>query len=133
MVNEYGFTRTNYFQINDLDEFAFLMRSVVANELEVLLRDYHVCFRCSGEIQGIDGEFFSDGNINLEDFLESLQHLLPDGEALILVYTGSISSKDMEAYYYVVTNTQIVYKEIFASTVDTAKSMTNNAAYSVCY
>lgn len=37
MPRDYGFTRTNYFRITDLDEIDFLMNGVIAEDLEVLL------------------------------------------------------------------------------------------------
>ena len=52
MPLEYGFTRTNYFRVIDLDEIDFLMDGVIADDFEVLLRNHSICIRCAGEIQG---------------------------------------------------------------------------------
>ena len=54
MPCEYGFTRTNYFRVTDLDTMDFLMSGVIAEDLEVLLQDSSICIRCAGEIQGMD-------------------------------------------------------------------------------
>lgn len=55
-----------------------------------------------------------------------LQHLLPDGEAIVLVYASAMSSKEIEGYYYVATNNKIVHKDLFHSGVETAQSLTKN-------
>ena len=126
MPCEYGFTRTNYFRVIDLDEIDFLMDGVIADDFEVLLRNHSICIRCAGEIQGIDNELFEDTGAELEDFLKLLQHLLPDGEAIVLVYAGATSSQDIEGYYYVATNSEIVHKDLFHCGVETAQALTKN-------
>ncbi len=68
MPRDYGFTRTNYFRITDLDEIDFLMNGVIAEDLEVLLQDSSICIRCAGEIQGMDDELFEETGKDLEDF-----------------------------------------------------------------
>ena len=126
MPRDYGFTRTNYFRITDLDEIDFLMNGVIAEDLEVLLQDSSICIRCAGEIQGMGDELFEETGKDLEDFLRMLQHLLPDGEAIVLVYASAMSSKEIEGYYYVATNNKIVHKDLFHSGVETAQSLTKN-------
>ena len=126
MPCEYGFTRTNYFRVTDLDTMDFLMSGVIADDFEVLLRNHSICIRCAGEIQGIDNELFEDTGAELEDFLKLLQHLLPDGEAIVLVYAGATSSQDIEGYYYVATNNKIVHKNLYHSGVETAQTLTKN-------
>lgn len=68
MPLEYGFTRTNYFRVIDLDEIDFLMDGVIADDFEVLLRNHSICIRCAGEIQGIDNELFEDQVLSLKIF-----------------------------------------------------------------
>ena len=101
MPRDYGFTRTNYFRITDLDEIDFLMNGVIAEDLEVLLQDSSICIRCAGEIQGMDDELFEET-------------------------ASAMSSKEIEGYYYVATNNKIVHKDLFHSGVETAQSLTKN-------
>ena len=68
MSCEYGFTRTNYFRVTDLDTMDFLMSGVIAEDLEVLLQDSSICIRCAGEIQGMDDELFEETGNDLKDF-----------------------------------------------------------------
>ena len=126
MSCEYGFTRTNYFRVTDLDTMDFLMSGVIAEELEVLVQDSSICIRCAGEIQGMDDELFEETGNDLKDFLRMLQHLLPDGEAIVLVYASAISSKEIGGYYYVATNNEIVHKDLFHCGVETAQALTKN-------
>ena len=126
MSCEYGFTRTNYFRVTDLDTMDFLMSGVIAEDLEVLLQDSSICIRCAGEIQGMDDELFEETGNDLKDFLWMLQHLLPDGEAIVLVYASAISSKEIGGYYYVATNNEIVHKDLFHCGVETAQALTKN-------
>ena len=126
MPCEYGFTRTNYFRVTDLDTMDFLMSGVIAEELEVLLQDSSICIRCAGEIQGMVDELFEETGNDLEDFLRMLQHLLPDGEAIVLVYASAMSSKEIGGYYYVATNSEIVHKDLFHCGVETAQALTKN-------
>ena len=126
MSCEYGFTRTNYFRVTDLDTMDFLMSGVIAEDLEVLLQDSSICIRCAGEIQGMDDELFEETGNDLKDFLRMLQHLLPDGEAIVLVYASAISSKEIGGYYYVATNNEIVHKDLFHCGVETAQALTKN-------
>ena len=126
MSCEYGFTRTNYFRVTDLDTMDFLMSGVIAEDLEVLLQDSSICIRCAGEIQGMDDELFEETGNDLKDFLRMLQHLLPDGEAIVLVYARAISSKEIGGYYYVATNNEIVHKDLFHCGVETAQALTKN-------
>ena len=126
MSCEYGFTRTNYFRVTDLDTMDFLMSGVIAEDLEVLLEDSSICIRCAGEIQGMDDELFEETGNDLKDFLRMLQHLLPDGEAIVLVYASAISSKEIGGYYYVATNNEIVHKDLFHCGVETAQALTKN-------
>ena len=126
MSCEYGFTRTNYFRVTDLDTMDFLMSGVIAEDLEVLLQDSSICIRCAGEIQGMDDELFEETGNDLKDFLRMLQHILPDGEAIVLVYASAISSKEIGGYYYVATNNEIVHKDLFHCGVETAQALTKN-------
>ena len=126
MSCEYGFTRTNYFRVTDLDTMDFLMSGVIAEDLEVLLQDSSICIRCAGEIQGMDDELFEETGNDLKDFLRMLQHLLPGGEAIVLVYASAISSKEIGGYYYVATNNEIVHKDLFHCGVETAQALTKN-------
>ena len=126
MSCEYGFTRTNYFRVTDLDTMDFLMSGVIAEDLEVLLQDSSICIRCAGEIQGMDDELFEETGNDLKDFLRMLQHLLPDGEAIVLVYASAISSKEIGGYYYVATNNEIGHKDLFHCGVETAQALTTN-------
>ena len=74
----------------------------------------------------MDDELFEETGNDLKDFLRMLQHLLPDGEAIVLVYASAISSKEIGGYYYVATNNEIVHKDLFHCGVETAQALTKN-------
>ena len=111
MADYYVKTLTNYFSVTDEEKYKRTIAGCDATaNIEIVTRDHEdgtvkYGFYCNGSIWGLFEEGTEDPNYDL--FCESLQQIIPEGEAVIITEAG------WKAMRYLVANSTIItHKEI---------------------
>ncbi len=94
MANYYAKTRTNYFKVTDEEKLKNIISHTCGGEDDIHLYEETengkkiFMFWCESSIQGLakDGEY---DDCDYDGFLEALQRILPEGEAIIITEVGS--------------------------------------------
>lgn len=135
MANYYGCTRTNYFKVTDEDALVKLIEkcasddpvgvSLWTNEAEDGTKLYG--FGCYGDIEGIgDGEDEDFPDYDYDAFVNELQALLPEGEAVIITHVGHEKLRYLGGNVTVITKDRVEYRYLARVGLDTAREMLDN-------
>ena len=137
MANYKGFTRTNYFSVNDAEKFRQIIADSYCSEgdIEVFEDDtcesIKFCFGCYGMISGIrtlpDG---SDDDVSEYDaFVDALQSVLADGDAIIITEVGYEKLRYLIGHSYIITKSDVQFVSLRDKAIEEARNMLNNPEY----
>lgn len=144
MSNYYGITKTNYFHVNDPEEFKKLMRRVVSDDGDIDLweakdKDGNPIFAFGGysSISGVypiknnnddsEDEDYDEADYDL--FTSELQKMIVDGEAIIITEIGHEKLRYLTAYAVVITKDDCQYVNLERRAAVKAKDMLGNQEY----
>lgn len=132
MANDITTTRSNVFQVTDIDKFKKIMDKVhtCEDEIEVVIdseKEKKVSFGAYDDIIGFvdkNGQVYDN---SYDDFLHELQTVIPDKEACIITTIGHCKLRYLYAYANIVTNNQIESADLTNNTsIEIAKRLTQN-------
>ena len=146
MANYYGYTRTNYFKVTNENELLKLIDECASNDpkgIEVWRREDEsggktYAFGCESDLLGLPisnhepGEndvCDSDTDHDYDAFIEELQKLLPDGEAVLITNIGKEKLCYLHGDMHVVTNKQTILKSLHSIGIEIARELLNDAEW----
>jgi len=134
MANYYATIRTNYFSVKDETAFRELIQSVTAED-EVHIFEQPQSdggkkfgFGCCGSIGGIANPDDED-HPDLDVFLEALQKLVCEKDAIILTEVGSEKLRYVMGLSTVITHAKIQYVDIRSIALEVAQKSLGNPDY----
>lgn len=145
MANYCCAVRTNYFRVKDEDKFTEFMNNVVA-ECEVnvwrkeLLDQTYFGFGCYGQINGVRVQDDDPNNADPEDeeisydaFIDDLQDLVEDGDAIIIFESGNENLRYVVGEALVITATDYQFINLDDVAVEAAGKLLGRHDYAtVC-
>lgn len=116
MTNYVGSMRSNYVTVTDVDAFKKVLENTVGEDTAEFIQDKEGRVGFLGLIDGLpvdsegnlcdaDGDDYDFGDYDL--FLKTIQPLIVDGEAMIIVETGHEGYRYLHGGVTVMTNTAI--------------------------
>jgi len=126
MANYYGTVRTNYFSVKDEAAFHKLMDSVMAeDEIHIFESEQtdgskKFGFGCYGTISGIASDPDDEDWPDRDRFLEALQELVCENDAIIVTEIGNEKLRYVGGISTVITHTKIQYVDMVAISVEVA-------------
>ena len=147
MANYMGFTRTNYFSVTDEEKFRQIIENSYCSEggIEVFEDDVEgegdikFGFGCFGSIFGFrelaeDCGFDvacdeSDDEYNYDAFIEALQSVLAQGEAIIITEVGYEKLRYLIGQSHVITKTQGLFVNLRDGALEQARKMLADPGY----
>ena len=133
MANYYATIRTNYFSVKDENRFRELIQSVsTEDEVHIFEKPQSdgktlYGFGCYGSIYGLPVE--TEGGFSETDmdyFLDSLQKIVSDGDAIIMTEVGYEKLQYVLGYSAVITSKEIKCVSIPDSGVTLARELLGN-------
>jgi hypothetical protein len=145
MAVTYTKCRTNYFSVTDYDKFSEIIESCESSDDIVIIEDddqEKYGFYCEGEILGLmdpsvssdaagedDSEEDDDSDVSYDLFCESLQSILPEGEAIILIEIGHTKMASLHGYCSVITKNETKGIDLCTMALEAARNMLGNPEY----
>ena len=126
MANYYGVTRTNYFTVTNREKLEELVSNCVTDDLQGVQiypsaeNPNYVCLACYGDIEGILDE---DEDPSFDSFVNELQKLIPDGEAVIIVDAGHEKLRCVRGGVCIITNKDWKYIDTHSIGITTARTL----------
>jgi hypothetical protein len=116
MANYIPRSRTNYFRVNDLAKFEALAKECgIEYNYETRNGEIHVAlFESPFSDDSVVGMYYNEITGDYDTIFESLQPLLPDGEAAIFMEIGNEKLRYLVAEANIVTNKEIIFRNLFA-------------------
>lgn len=118
MANYVGYTRTNYFRVNDEQKFVSILSKCYTCEGEELEEmaintdeGRKVGFYCEDSLLGY-AENPEDTDYNLDAFYQDLQSLLPDDDAILITEVGKEKMRYLVGRITVLTKNNIQCKSL---------------------
>lgn len=130
MADYYSFTKTSFFRCSDVDALKALISECFCGEDSIKLFDRETengetlyAFGAYDSIEGVEDE---NGDYDYDLFLNRLQKLLPDGEAVILTEVGHMKLIEVYGRVDIITKTEIKSESLGDIGARTACSLLNN-------
>lgn len=131
--------RTNYFHVEDPDQFQEMMSRVSCDDyIHLFVREPQndaplFAFGCYGTIRGLckedgSGELTTDDN-SYEDFVKELQKFVKDQEAIIIVESGNEKLRYVTGDATIITKKEICYRNICDVAMATARELLGDPEY----
>jgi len=135
MANYMGFTRTNYFSVTDVEKF----RQIIADsycsegEIEVFEDTVNGCvkfgFGCYGAICGIRELLDDDDEGDYDAFVDALQSVLADGDAIIITEVGYENLRYLIGHSHIITRSNTFSINLRDRAIAEARILLNNPKY----
>ena len=142
MANYYGYTRTNYFKVDNEDTFLKLIDECGSDDsqgIEVWTHEEEgikrYAFGCESDLLGLPvsnnapGEEEEIVDYDYDEFIKELQQLLPDGEVAIITNIGKMKLCYLHGDIHIITNKQTVLKSLHTIGIETARKLLGNAEW----
>lgn len=139
MANYGCATRTNYFKVKDVEEFKALIKKTYSGEdgVEIFTRvdsqtgETLYGFGCYSSIDGIVSEEEFEEYVELSEpdydaFIEGLQKIVADDDAIIIQETGNEKLRYVCGYATIITSKEVRYINMDSAAIEAAKQMLNN-------
>lgn len=123
MANYYGFTRTNYFAVNNPERIKEIIGKAVGAEDNVSLfeRDFDGItkygFGCYSTISGYESTQ-EDGDYDYDAFVSDLQDVLASGDAIVITEVGHEKLRYLYATSQIITKDAIETVDIYDATCE---------------
>lgn len=136
MANYIGFTRTNYFAVNDQDAFRKAIADCRTSEGGLQIFETTVNgqklfgFGCYGTISGIppaDGK--DDCEEDMDAFYDALQSVLADGHAIMITEIGYEKLRYLIGECIIITSSDISSVFLRDTALQKAREMLNDPKY----
>jgi len=135
MANYESKCRTNYFAITDKEKFANIIKNL-SGDGEIAFYEHDTdkgkyMFYCDGVLNGykITPDENDGSNKAVAKMIAELQQILPDGEAIILIESGSEKVNLISCVATIITNTDVQYINLSEAAIAKASEMLGNPDY----